>query len=102
MQDVTGSITIVDLQEGSEEGLRLVREQMEGGNSALSLVNLYDCADQRRSLQGLLQDIERGGLVSAVRSEGQGHAVVWGRLLEGVWQRVSHWRVAKQVVAKMS
>ncbi|MBF0097607.1 MAG: hypothetical protein HQM04_13780 [Magnetococcales bacterium] len=103
MKDATDSITIVDLQDGSEEGMRLVREQMQAGHTELCLVNVYDCADHRRSLGGLLQDIERGGLVAAVRSASQdGDSVLWGRLLEGVWQHFSQWWVGgKQSMAKM-
>ncbi|WP_130470948.1 hypothetical protein [Candidatus Magnetaquicoccus inordinatus] len=94
-------ITVVDLHEGSAEGVRLIKEQMNADGSAVSLLNLYDCLDRRRSLQGLLQDIERGGLVSAVRSAESQPSIAW----ESIWTRVrslfSSMRLRKKALARM-
>ncbi|MBF0582978.1 MAG: hypothetical protein HQL80_01945 [Magnetococcales bacterium] len=69
MSNPVHSFTVIELQDASSEEIRDVLELARQTSAEVRLVNPYDCQDNRRSLRGLLADVERGWLVSAVRPQ---------------------------------
>ncbi|MBF0399352.1 MAG: hypothetical protein HQL90_01140 [Magnetococcales bacterium] len=65
------SFTVIEFQDASPEEMRDLLELARQTSAEVRLVNPYDCQDNRRSLHSLLADVERGWLVSAVRSTQQ-------------------------------
>ncbi len=100
MQAETAVMTVIDLQEASEEGVQRAQERIQANRGDVQLLNFYDCADNRRSLHGLLQDVERGWLVAAVRPAEGDNLSWWAWLRSEAGKWLTLWRLARHAVSK--